>query len=111
MMAGPTLRSMALFLVVVCGQIGGSVLLGYTAGFTRPGWSVLCASVYAVSLFSLATLLKEGAPLSLMMPLLAAVVPLGSIAMALVVLGEPASWPRIALLSLSCVVVGLASLA
>lgn len=111
MTTGLTPRAFALFVIVVVGQIGGSVLLGYTAGFTRFGWSVLCAAVYAVSLFSLATLLKEGAPLSLMMPLLAAVVPLGSMAMALVVLGEPASWGRIALLSLSCVTIGMASLA
>ena len=71
MIAGLTLRAVALFLVVVAGQIGGSVLLGLTAGFTRPGWSALCALVYAVSLYSLATLIKEGAPLSLLMPILA----------------------------------------
>ncbi|WP_066553332.1 hypothetical protein [Croceicoccus bisphenolivorans] len=104
-----TARAVALFAVVVGGQIGGSILLAYTAGFTRPGWSVLCALVYAMSLYSLAVLLKEGAPLSLMMPLLAAVVPLGSMLLALTLLGEPASLLRVGLLVLACVVIGIAS--
>ncbi len=68
------------------------------------------ALAYAISLYSLALLIKEGAPLSIMMPRLAAVVPLGTIVMALTILGEPASWPRIALLCLSCLVIGAASL-
>lgn len=107
---GMTLRAAVLFAVVVAGQIGGSTLLGFTSAFTRPGWSIACALAYAVSLYSLAVLIKEGAPLSLLMPLLAAVVPLGTIVMALTILGEPASWTRVALLCLSCLVIGAASL-
>lgn len=107
---GLTLRVLALFALVVAGQIGGSTMLGLTSGFTRIGWSIACALTYAVSLYSLALLIKGGAPLSLLMPLLAAVVPLGTIVLALTILGEPASAWRIALLGLSCVVIGVASL-
>ena len=110
MIEGITFRAVALFIVVALGQVGGSVLLAYTSGFTKPGWSLLCALMYVVSLYSLATLIKEGAPLSMMMPLLAALVPLCTIALAVAVLGESASWARIGLLSLSCGVIGLASL-
>jgi quaternary ammonium compound-resistance protein SugE len=107
--AGLTARAIALFVVVVVGQIGGSVLLARTAGFTSPGWSLLCAAVYVVSLYCLALLLHEGAALSLLMPLMAAVVPMGAILLAVVWLGEGASWARLGLLTLSCAVVALAS--
>jgi quaternary ammonium compound-resistance protein SugE len=109
MVAGLSLRAIALFVVVVLGQIGGSVLLVRTAGFTQPGWSLLCALVYAVSLYCLAVLLREGAALGLLMPLMAATVPIGAILIATFVLGEAASWPRLGLLLLACAVVALAS--
>lgn len=109
MTAALSLRAIVLFIIVVAGQIGGSLLLGRTAGFTSPGWSVLCAAVYAVSLYSLALLLHEGAALSLLMPLMAAVVPMGAILLAVFLLGESASWLRLGLLTLSCAVVALAS--
>lgn len=109
MVAGISLRVVMLFAIVVVGQIGGSVLLARTAGFTHPGWSLACAAVYAVSLYCLALLLHEGAALSLLMPLMAAIVPMGAILLAVVVLGEGASWARLGLLTLSCAVVALAS--
>lgn len=105
-----TPRVIALFLVVVFGQIGGSMLLAATSGFTRVGWSALCIALYAASLWSLAALIKGGAPLSLMMPILAAVVPLCTMIIGVTVLGEAASWSRIGLLCLSCLVIGGASM-
>lgn len=107
--AGLSVRAIVLFLVVVVGQIGGSVLLARTAGFTHLGWSALCAAVYCVSLYCLAVLLHEGAALSLLMPLMAAVVPIGAIILAVVWLGEGPSWTRLGLLTLSCGIVALAS--
>jgi quaternary ammonium compound-resistance protein SugE len=101
-------RAIVLFVVVVLGQIGGSVMLARTAGFTSPGWSLLCAATYVVSLYCLALLLHEGAALSLLMPLMAAVVPMGAILLAVFWLGESASWLRLGLLTLSCAVVAVA---
>lgn len=109
MLAGLTVRAVVLFAIVVIGQIAGSVTLGMTAGFTRVGWSLLCAAAYVASLYALALLLKEGAPLSVMMPLLAAVVPIGAMVLAITVLGESASWARLGLLLASCGIVALAS--
>ncbi|AZI35618.1 hypothetical protein NT2_07_00970 [Caenibius tardaugens NBRC 16725] len=109
MVAGLSLRAIVLFIVVVLGQIGGSVLLGRTAGFTHLGWSLLCALIYVISFYCLAVLLKEGAALSLLMPLMAATVPIGAILISVFVFGEAASWMRLALLGLACVIVAVAS--
>jgi quaternary ammonium compound-resistance protein SugE len=109
MAEGLTLRAVALFVVVVAGQILGSVSLVKTAGFTHPGWSVACAAIYALSLYCLALLLNQGAPLSLLMPLMAAIVPIVTILIAVLVLREGASMARLGLLLLSCAIVGLAS--
>ncbi|NML93150.1 hypothetical protein [Novosphingobium olei] len=105
--AALTARVVTLFVVCALGQVGGSLMLGKTAGFTHPGWSAACALTYAVSLWALATLIREGGPLSLLMPILAATVPLVVILIAVFVQGEPASWPRLGLLTLACAVIGV----
>ncbi|MEZ5743599.1 MAG: hypothetical protein R3D89_07705 [Sphingomonadaceae bacterium] len=106
---GLTARVIVLFVIVALGQVGGSIMLGYTAAFTRPGWSIACALTYAVSLYCLAVLLRGGAPLSMLMPLLAAVVPIAAMLLAGPLLGEAISWPRMGLLTLACVIVAAAS--
>ncbi|WP_225205833.1 hypothetical protein [Novosphingobium huizhouense] len=102
-----TARVVTLFVVCAAGQVAGSLMLGRTAAFTHPGWSAACALTYAVSLWALATLIRGGGPLSLLMPLLAATVPLVVILIAVFVAGEPASWPRLALLTLACAIIGV----
>ena len=54
--AGVSVRMIVLFAVAVAGQIGGSLLLGRTEGWTNPLWSALCVAVYAPSFWALATL-------------------------------------------------------
>jgi quaternary ammonium compound-resistance protein SugE len=105
---GLTLRIVTLFMVGAAGQVGGSLLLGRTEGWTNPAWSAACIAIYAVSFWALATLIREGGPLSIIMPLLAAVVPLIVTLVAIFAMGEPASWPRLGLLTFACVVIGVA---
>jgi len=62
-----------------------------------------------VSLYCLAVLLRRAAPLSLLMPLLAATVPLAATLLAGPLLGEAINWPRMGLLTLACGVVAWAS--
>jgi quaternary ammonium compound-resistance protein SugE len=106
--AGITVRMIVLFVIAVAGQIGGSLLLGRTDGWTNPLWSAICVAVYAPSFWAIATLIREGGPLSLIMPLLAAVVPLAVALIAVLVLGEAASWARLGLLVFACAVIGVA---
>ncbi|MCW1381576.1 hypothetical protein OLX02_01945 [Novosphingobium sp. KCTC 2891] len=106
--AGLTARIVILFVIGAAGQVGGSLLLGRTAGFTNAAWSAACIGIYAISFWALATLIREGGPLSLIMPLLAAVVPMIVTFVAVFAFGEPASWPRLGLLTFACVVIGIA---
>ncbi len=95
--------------LVVLTQVAGASLLAKTAGFRDPMWTLACLAIYAVSLFLLAETIRQGMALSLIMPILAALVPLATIAVAVMVLGEHASWLRLGLLSASCVLIGVAA--
>lgn len=106
--AGLTVRVIVLFIIGAAGQVGGSLLLGRTDAFRNPGWSVACLAVYMVSFWALATMIREGGPLSLIMPALAAIVPIIVIGVAVFVLGEQASWLRLGLLTFACLLIGYA---
>lgn len=103
-----TARVVTLFLIGAAGQVGGSLLLGRTDAFRHLGWSVVCLSVYMISFWALATLIREGGPLSLILPALAATVPIVTIIFAVFVMGEAASWQRLGLLLFACLVIGSA---
>lgn len=106
--AGLTARMIILFVVCAIGQVGGSLTLGRTEGFTNAGWSAVCIGIYMVSFWALATLIREGGPLSLIMPILAATVPLAVIFISVFFMGESASWARLGLLTFSCLLIGVA---
>jgi multidrug transporter EmrE-like cation transporter len=110
-MIAPTMTagSVALFLFLIVSQIIATSLLPRTVGFTDLQWTIACLGVYAVSLWSLAHIIHKGMPLSLVVPILAAVVPLASIAVAVVFYKEAASLFKIVLLCSACGVIGLAS--
>lgn len=106
--AGLTVRIVVLFIIGAAGQVGGSLLLGRTEAFRNPGWSLACLGIYMISFWALATMIREGGPLSLIMPALAAIVPIIVIGVAVFVMGEPASWTRLGLLTFACLVIGYA---
>jgi quaternary ammonium compound-resistance protein SugE len=72
-------------------------------------WTIACLATYAVSLFLLAETIRQGMALSLIMPILAALVPLATIAIAVLVFREQASWLRLGMLSLACALIGIAA--
>jgi multidrug transporter EmrE-like cation transporter len=108
-LASLTARTILMFLFVVATQIIGSSLLARTDGFRVSWMTALCLAVYVVSFWVLAMMIKEGAPLSTLMPLLAATVPLAIVAVGVFFYGEAASWPRIGMLVTACLMVGAAS--
>ena len=109
MATGISLRVVVMVTLVVITQIAGSTMLVKTNGFREVGWTVACLATYLVSFYILAETIRQGMALSLVMPILAAVVPLLTIAIAVVVLGEHASWMRLGLLSFACVLIGVAA--
>lgn len=90
-------------------QVFAFSILPLTQGFTRivPTALVLVAIATAIGL--LAWLMRVGANLSLLMPLLSATVPLALIAVGVLVYGESASFQKIAVLVTAAGLVGFAS--
>lgn len=109
MMAQFPLRAVIMVALVVITQVAGASLLVKTNGFREPAWTAACLAVYAVSFYLLAETLRQGMALSLAMPILAALVPMATVAIAVTVLGEPASMLRLGLLTLACLLIGAAA--
>jgi multidrug transporter EmrE-like cation transporter len=109
MFAQISMRAVIMVALVVVTQVAGSTMLVKTEGFRIPGWTLACLATYLVSFYILAETIRQGMALSLVMPILAALVPLATIVVAVTVLGEQASWLRLGLLSLACVMIGAAA--
>jgi multidrug transporter EmrE-like cation transporter len=109
MLAQISMRAVIMVALVVVTQVAGSTMLVKTEGFRVPFWTVACLATYLVSFYILAETIRQGMALSLVMPILAALVPLATIAVAVTVLGEQASWLRLGLLSGACLLIGAAA--
>ncbi|HEX8055194.1 MAG TPA: SMR family transporter [Novosphingobium sp.] len=109
MLTTMSLRPILMIGLVVLTQVAGASMLPRTAAFRDLPWTFACLATYAVSLYALARTLNEGMNLSLAMPVLAALVPLLSILVAVTLLGEQLSWPRMGLLGTACLMIGLAA--
>jgi len=104
-----SLRAVVMVALVVVTQVAGASMLVKTSGFRDPAWTAACLGTYAVSLFVLAETIRRGMALSLVMPILAALVPIATIAVAVVLFREQASWLRLGLLGVACLLVGAAA--
>jgi multidrug transporter EmrE-like cation transporter len=102
-------KALVLFVVLISTQILSLSLLPRTAGFTNVTWTLACLAIYISSTWCLAYIIHAGIPLSVMIPLLAAVVPLATIAVGVIFYHEAASVLRITLLCSACAIIGIAS--
>jgi multidrug transporter EmrE-like cation transporter len=98
-----------IFLAALAAQLIGVGLLPRTAGFTVLVPTLLCATVLVLSFALIARLLAGGANLSILAPLMSAVVPLGATLIGVMLYGEKASIVRVGVLCLACALIGLAS--
>ncbi len=78
-------------------------------GFIDLDWTIVCLAVYSFSFWLMALMIRLGIPLSSLVPLTAAIVPLALIGVGVFFFGESASWAKIAMLVSACLLVGLAS--
>lgn len=106
MLAQISLKAVLMILIVVATQVGGASMLVKTEGFRVPLWTAACLATYAISLFVLAETIRQGMALSFVMPVLAALVPIATIAVAVLVLGESVTWPQLGLLCAACLLIG-----
>lgn len=97
------------FLYATVTQVVGVSFLVKTRGFSHLGWTIATIVVLISSFFALSWLLANGAKLNILLPVLAATVPLASIMVGVFFYGEPASWLKLALLVGACALIGMAA--
>jgi multidrug transporter EmrE-like cation transporter len=101
--------SIAIFAVAVIAQVAAVVLLPKTAGFTQPIPTILCCVLFIIGVGSLSRLSYRGVELGILVPLMGVFIPLSTIALGILLYGESSSPVKIALLGVSCVLIGIAA--
>lgn len=108
-MAGLSATVILTFLVVVIAQTIGISILPKTQGFTNIGYALGAAAAFILSLAAMARLIQSGVNLGILIPLMASTIPLASVVIGIFVYGESASLPKVGLLVVACILVGVAS--
>ena len=90
-------------------QVIGLSLMPLTKGVTQLAPSIACALAFMAGLGLMARLLNSGVNLGILLPFMAAVVPLCAIAVGILFYGESASMVKLSLLVSACLVIGFAS--
>jgi multidrug transporter EmrE-like cation transporter len=98
-----------LFVIAIVLQIAAASMLPATRGFMALIPTATCLVFFGVSFWMMARLMHSGVNLSIIAPIMAAIVPLGAIATGILVYGEPAPAMRIGLLVSACALIGFAS--
>jgi quaternary ammonium compound-resistance protein SugE len=98
-----------LLTVAVISQIAGAYLLSLSKGFTNPVYSIASVLCAVVALAVMGRLINSGLRLSTIFPLVAALIPLGTILVGVIFNGDPASVGRIAMPVLYCILVCMSS--
>ncbi|MGC4253047.1 MAG: hypothetical protein QM605_16675 [Sphingobium sp.] len=86
-------------------QIVGLSLLPLTRGVTQPLPSLGVAVCYLIGLSIMARLIHAGVNLGLLIPLLSVIIPLCTVAVGIVIYGEPSSIAKISALVVACFLV------
>ena len=107
-MSGIPLRIFVMFAASVGFQLLAMTLLR-TRGFTVLLPTLGCAVFFVAGIWLIARMYASGAKLGIMSPLLAAVIPLGVIAIGVLLYNESASPLRITLLLAACGLIGAAA--
>ncbi len=102
-------KTILLFAAIIATQIIGGIFLPRTNAFRHVGWTVLCVGTYIISFWCMSVSISRGLPLSMLMPILAATVPLALVIVGVVIYREPASLQKIAVLGAACIAIGFAS--
>jgi multidrug transporter EmrE-like cation transporter len=104
-----SLRAIGLFCATLVGQLCAIALLPRTRGFVAPLPTMACVAAFVFSIWMISRLAHEGTSLGILIPLLNAIIPLGTVAIGVLGFGESASLSRIAMLLVACVLIGVAS--
>jgi multidrug transporter EmrE-like cation transporter len=105
----PIIIRIVIFFAVLITQITALTLLPKTEGFTNPLTTTICLLVYIFSLYLLTQLFQSGMTLSFVTPLLAALIPLATIAVDIAIYRTPLPTAKVLLLIGACGLIGYAS--
>lgn len=94
----------------IAAQVFGLFLLPLTRGLTEPLPTLAMAAAFLIGIGLMARMAHAGIDLSLLVPVMCATIPLGGIAVGILVYGEVASVAKIATLVLACIVIGVANI-
>lgn len=98
-----------MFMVSGAAQIFGMYLLPLTRGLSQPLPTIGTAAAFLLGVGLMARLVHSGVNLSLLVPVMAAIIPLGASMVGIFVYGEPASLAKTGTLVLACILIGLAN--
>lgn len=104
-----SITTISMFLASVALQLVMLTALPSTMGYTKLLPTLVAIAAINLAIFLFARLLAGGVNLSILIPLSAAVIPLGAIVIAIVVYKEPVSVLKIALLVGACGMIGAAA--
>lgn len=110
MPGGISIASAITFAVSIALQVTALYFLPLSKGFTNLVATFMVLTCFGISFYLFSRLIVAGVQLSVLLPASAALVPLGAIAIGVFVYGEPAPLPKIALLCLSALIIGGASM-
>lgn len=99
-----------LLVVSVVAQVVGLYLMPLTKGLTEPLMTVLFALSFLLGVGLMARIVGMGVSMSLLLPAVAAVVPLAAIGIGVFANGEVHSFTKIGVLVAACVLVGVSNL-
>jgi multidrug transporter EmrE-like cation transporter len=104
-----SLKILAMIGVSIAAQVVGVALLPKTEGLTQPVYTIAITVCYAVGIGLLARITHAGVELGIVIPILAATIPLASIVIGIIFYGESAAPLKLALLFGACIAVGIAA--
>lgn len=110
MPGGISIASAITFVISIALQVVALYFLPLSKGFTNLVATFMVLFCFGLSFYLFSRLIVAGVQLSVLLPASAALVPLGAIAIGVLIYGEPAPVPKIALLCLSALIIGGASL-
>jgi multidrug transporter EmrE-like cation transporter len=108
-MLGVSVEALVSFVIILAAQLVGVALLPKTNGYTNIGFSLVQITMFAISFAVMARLIKKGVHLGILIPVLSTAMPLASVLIGILFFKETASFPRVAMLTAACVLIGLAS--
>ena len=98
-----------MILIATAAQVLAVFLLPMSRGLTQLLPTIVMAVAFLFALGIMARLVNAGVNLSLLIPVQAALVPLASIAISILVYGEAASLAKVGMLVFACVLIGAAN--